>query len=111
MLFKLEELVRGLVVYPENMRRNMELTSGLYASQSALLKLTEKGMERKAAYEAVQRAAMKTWRTKKPLPQTLAEEPEVAALLSAEEIADACSLEKHIVHVRTKFANVGILRE
>jgi len=111
MLFKLEELVRGLVVYPENMRRNLELTGGLYASQSVLLKLTAKGMERKAAYEAVQRAAMKTWRTKKPLPQTLAEEPEVTALLSSEEIADACSLEKHTAHVRTKFANVGILRE
>ena len=108
MLHKLAELVRGLVVYPENMRRNMEITGGLYASQSALLKLTEKGMERKSAYEAVQRAAMKTWSTKIPLAQTLAAEPEVAALLSAEEIADACSPERHSAHVKAKFAKVGI---
>ncbi|MFZ4683555.1 MAG: adenylosuccinate lyase, partial [Terrimicrobiaceae bacterium] len=59
MLVQLRKLVEGLQVYPENMKRNMEITGGLYASQSALLMLTEKGLERKDAYEAVQRAAMK----------------------------------------------------
>jgi adenylosuccinate lyase len=109
MLVKLDNLVGGLLVYPENMKRNMEITGGLYASQSALLKLTEKGIERKTAYEAVQRAAMRTWQTKIPLAQTLAEEPEVAAQLSPEEIADACAPERHFAHVRDKFAKVGIV--
>jgi adenylosuccinate lyase len=109
MLAKLKDLVGGMVVYPENMERNMNLTGGLFASQSALLKLTEKGLERKAAYEAVQRAAMRTWQTKEPLAKTLAEEPEVSAHLSAEEIADACSPERHFKHVRDKFAKVGIV--
>jgi len=109
MLVKLDQLTGGLVVYPENMKRNMELTGGLYASQAALLKLTELGMERKVAYEAVQRAAMETWKSQKPLAETLAAEPEVAALLPPEEIADACAPERHFAHVRDKFAKVGIV--
>lgn len=110
MLAKLEQLVGGLLVYPENMKRNLELTGGLYASQAALLKLTEKGLERKSAYEAVQRAAMRTWQTKLPLAQTLFEEPEVASQLSKEEIADACAPERHFAHIREKFIKVGILK-
>ena len=74
MLSLLTKLVSKLIVYPENMRRNMELTGGLYASQAALLMLTEKGMERKAAYEAVQRAAMKTWREGGGLAKNLSED-------------------------------------
>lgn len=109
MLAKLDQLVDGLIVYPENMRRNLELTHGLYASQAALLKLTEKGLERKTAYEAVQRAAMKTWQTKIPLAETLAAESEVASHLSPEEIADACAPERHFTHVEEKFRRVGIL--
>ncbi len=108
MLAKLEQLVGKLLVYPENMKRNMEITGGLYASQAALLKLTEGGMERKRAYEAVQRAAMKTWKTKLPLSQTLAEEPEVTQHLDAAEIADACAPERHFAHIQKKFAQVGI---
>jgi len=108
MLVTLGRLVEGLQVYPENMRRNMEITHGLYASQAALLKLTEKGLERKAAYEAVQRAAMKTWETKTPLAQTLAEEPEVAAHLGLAEIEDACAPERHFAHVEEKFTALGI---
>ena len=65
MLVKLRELVGGLRVYPENMKRNLEMTKGLYFSQSILLALTRAGLARKTAYEAVQRAAMKTWRGKK----------------------------------------------
>ncbi len=109
MLVQLDKLVGGLVVYPENMRKNMEQTGGLYASQAALLKLTEKGMERKSAYEAIQRAAMKTWETRQPLAETLAAEPTVAIHLSAGEIADACAPERHFAHVRDKFASVGIV--
>jgi len=108
MLVTLTKLVDRLIVYPENMRRNMEITGGLYASQSALLKLTEKGMIRKDAYEAVQRAAMKTWATKEPLAKTLAEEATVAPHLSGEEIADACAPERHFQHVEAKFRAVGL---
>ena len=109
MLVTLTKLVSKLIVYPENMRRNMELTGGLYASQSALLMLTEKGMERKDAYEAVQRAAMKTWKDKGGLAKNLAEEPTVSGHLSAEEIQDACAPDRHFRHVEAKFRAVGIV--
>jgi adenylosuccinate lyase len=109
MLVTLTKLVSKLIVYPENMRRNMELTGGLYASQSALLMLTEKGMERKDAYEAVQRAAMKTWKDKGGLAQNLSEEPTVSKHLSAEEIQDACAPDRHFRHVESKFRAVGIV--
>ncbi len=108
MLVTLTRLVDRLLVYPENMLRNLGITGGLFASQSALLQLTEKGLERKAAYEAVQRAAMRTWQEKIPLATTLAEEPSVAAHLSPEEITDACSLDRHFAHVDEKFRAVGI---
>jgi adenylosuccinate lyase len=109
MLVTLTKLVSKLIVYPENMRRNMELTGGLYASQSALLMLTEKGMERKDAYEAVQRAAMKTWKDKGGLAKNLAEEPTVSAHLSVDEIENACAPDRHFRHVEAKFRAVGIV--
>src|SRR5207245_909545 len=60
MLVELRNLVERLQVYPERMRQNLEVTKGLYFSQSVLLALTRAGAQRKTAYEAVQRAAMKT---------------------------------------------------
>ena len=109
MLVTLTKLVAQLIVYPENMKRNMELTGGLYASQAALLMLTEKGMERKDAYEAVQRAAMKTWREGGGLAKNLAEEPTVASHLAAADIESACAPERHFRHVEEKFLAVGIV--
>jgi len=59
MLVKLSDVVEQLQVYPDRMAENLALTKGLYFSQSILLALTSAGAERKNAYEAVQRAAMK----------------------------------------------------
>lgn len=108
MLVTLRKLVEGLQVYPENMERNMNLTGGLWASQSALLMLTERGLERKTAYEAVQRAAMTTWESGGSFAEHLAAEPEVAAVLGADEIREACSPERHFAHLDEKFRAVGI---
>ncbi len=108
MLVTLTKLVAKMLVYPENMRRNMELTGGLYASQAALLMLTEKGMERKDAYEAVQRAAMKTWKEGGGLAKHLSDEPTVSSHLGSDDIANACAPERHFRHVERKFRAVGI---
>jgi len=109
MLVTLRKLVESLHVYPENMRRNMEITRGLYASQSVLLMLTEKGLDRKEAYEAVQRAAMKTWKEGGNFAENLAAESTVASSLSKEDIAQACSSERHFRHIADKFEAVGIV--
>ena len=108
MLVTLTKLVAKLLVYPDNMKRNMELTGGLYASQSALLMLTEKGLDRKEAYEAVQRAAMKTWKDGGGLAKNLADEPTVSKHLSASDIENACAPERHFRFVEDKFRAVGI---
>jgi adenylosuccinate lyase len=108
MLVTLRKLVDRLLVYPENMERNLRITKGLYFSQTILLKLTERGLERKAAYEAVQRAAMKTWQGDVSLQENLAAEPEVAAVLSLAEIDSLCALEIHFAHVDATFRKLGL---
>jgi len=108
MLVTLKKLTDRLLVYPENMERNLRITKGLYFSQTILLKLTARGLERKEAYEAVQRAAMKTWQGDVSLQENLAGEPDVAALLSRAEIDELCSLEIHFAHVDDTFRKLGL---
>ncbi len=108
MLTTLRELVSGLRVYPENMQRNLALTRGLYFSESILLALTRVGVERKAAYEAVQRAAMKTWNGEKSLADNAKAEPEIAGKLSARQIDELCSLDIHFRHIDETFRAVGL---
>jgi adenylosuccinate lyase len=108
MLAKLTELVEGLQVYPERMQQNLELSKGLYFSQSILLALTKKGAERKNAYEAVQRAAMKTWKGDQSFAKNAKQEPEITARLSESEIDALCSLDVHLRHVDETFRAVGL---
>jgi adenylosuccinate lyase len=108
MLTKLRGIVEKLQVYPERMEQNLGLTKGLYFSQSILLALTSAGAERKAAYEAVQRAAMKTWKGKGTFTENAKREPEIAAKLSAAEIDRLCSLDIHFKHVDATFTALGL---
>jgi adenylosuccinate lyase len=108
MLVTLTSLVDRLLVYPDNMERNLKLTKGLYFSQSVLLELTRKGCERKAAYEAVQRAAMATWKGEMSLQENLAAEPDVARHLTRPEIDRLCSLDVHFAHVDETFRRLGL---
>jgi adenylosuccinate lyase len=108
MLTKLSELVQGLQVYPERMQQNLELSKGLYFSQSILLALTRAGAERQSAYEAVQRAAMKTWKGSDSFAENAKREPEITGRLSEAEIAALCSLDVHLRHVDETFRAVGL---
>ena len=108
MLVKLREIVEGLQVYPERMEANLAVTKGLYFSQSILLALTRAGAERKSAYEAVQRAAMKTWKGMGTFAENAKQEPEIAARLSAVEIDRLCSLDVHFQHVDATFKALGL---
>jgi adenylosuccinate lyase len=108
MLDKLRDLVANLQVYPDRMLQNLGLTKGLYCSQSILLALTRKGAERKNAYEAVQRAAMKTWKGSDSFAANAKREPEITAALSDAEIDKLCSLETHFRHVDETFRALGL---
>ena len=108
MLAKLREIIKKLQVYPERMAQNLALTKGLYFSQSILLALTRQGAERKAAYEAVQRAAMKTWKGAESFSANAKKEPEITGRLSESEIDSLCSLDVHLKHVDETFRAVGL---
>lgn len=108
MLVKLREVVAGLQVYPDHMQKNLELSKGLYFSQSILLALTRAGVDRKSAYEAVQRAAMKTWQGEVSFAQNAKAEPEIADRLGADEIDRLCSLDIHFQHVDETFRALGL---
>jgi adenylosuccinate lyase len=108
MLFKLREVVARLQVYPERMQKNLDLSKGLYFSQSILLALTRAGLERKTAYEAVQRAAMKTWQGEGSFADNAKSEPEITSKLSAEEIDRQCSLDVHFRYVDETFRALGL---
>jgi len=108
MLVKLRELIEGLQVYPERMQENLAMTKGLYFSQSILLALTRAGAERKSAYEAVQRAAMKTWKGEGTFAENAKREPEIASRLSAAEIDRLCSLDVHFQHIDATFKALGL---
>ena len=108
MLVKLREIVEKLQVYPERMEQNLALTKGLYFSQSILLALTRAGVERKNAYEAVQRAAMKTWQGEGTFVENVKREPEITNRLSDSEIYQLCSLDAHFKHVDATFKALGL---
>ena len=108
MLVKLCELVEKLQVYPERMQQNLAMTKGLYFSQSILLALTRAGAERKSAYEAVQRAAMKTWKGEGTFAENVKREPEIASRLSGAEIDRLCSLDVHFQHIDATFKALGL---
>jgi adenylosuccinate lyase len=108
MLVKLRELVNDLRVHPENMERNLGLTRGLYFSQSILLALTRAGLDRKIAYEALQRAAMKTWQGERSFTENAKAEPAIASKLSAKQIDELCSLDNHFRHVDETFSALGL---
>src|SRR5437764_7807178 len=108
MLTKLSDLLGKLQVYPDRMQQNLALTKGLYFSHSILLAMTRAGAERKSAYEAVQRAAMKTWKGEGTFAENAKREPEIIAKLSADEIDRLCSLQTHFKHVDATFKALGL---
>ena len=108
MLVKMRELVAGLQVYPERMAQNLALTKGLYFSQSILLALTRAGAERKTAYEAVQRAAMRTWAGQGSFVENAKADPEITKMVPAAEIDALCSLATHFRHVDATFRALGL---
>ncbi len=105
-LTRLANVVEKLVVYPENMMRNMNKFRGLVMSQRVLLALTQKGVSREDAYRLVQRNAMKVWEQGKDFKTELLADAEVTAALSPAEIEEKFDLGYHTKHVDTIFARV-----
>jgi adenylosuccinate lyase len=104
MLQRSAGLIETLVVFPERMRENLELTRGLAFSGTLLLALAEKGATREDAYAWVQQHAMETWDRGGDFRERVLSEPRIGALLSKEEIERAFSLDAALRHVDAIFA-------
>ena len=105
-LARLTGVVDKLLVYPENMRKNLDRLGGLVHSQRVLLALTQAGASREEAYGLVQRNAMRVWRGEGDFLAFLKADPEVAALLPGTALEPLFDLGYHTKHVDTIFARV-----
>ena len=105
-LNRLAGVIENLVVYPENMQKNLDRLGGLVHSQRVLLALTQAGVSREDAYRLVQRNAMPVWRGEGDFLSLLAADPEVSAKLSRNELETLFDLGYHTRHVDTIFKRV-----
>src|SRR5258707_2015987 len=109
MLVTLTKLVDGLIIYPENMKRNLGLSLGMWNSQTVLLALIKKGLTREEAYDLVQRNAMTTWAAKHAgrndadFLKQLQRDREVARHFKKGELEKLCSLDFHFKEVKNRF--------
>jgi adenylosuccinate lyase len=106
LLDKTTRLVDQLLVYPERMRRNLDLTNGLVYSGQLLLDLAAAGMLREQAYRLVQSHAMRAWEDESDFRAAIEADPEIRAIMSPEQIAEAFSLERQLRNVDKIFARV-----
>ena len=110
----LTRLMDGLNVYPENMKKNLRLSLGMWNSQTVLLALIRKGLTREEAYALVQRNAMKTWEVKHAgrddadFVEQLKADPDVARHFRPGELERLCSLDFHFKQVNHRFKKLGL---
>lgn len=110
----LTRMMDGLIVYPENMQRNLGLSLGMWNSQTVLLALIRKGLTREQSYELVQRNAMQTWQAKHAgnssadFLSQLRADPEVARHFAKGELEKLCSVDFHFKQVKARFKAVGL---
>ena len=108
MISEFINIVDKLLVYPENMKMNLELTGGLILSQSVLLALTKKGMKREDAYALVQKFAMDVWKNRGSFKDKLESDITIKSILTEKEIDEIFDLKKCLVNVDYIFNKVGI---
>jgi adenylosuccinate lyase len=105
-LARMAGVIEKLVVYPDNMRRNLDLLGGLVHSQRVLLALTQKGVGREEAYRLVQRNAMRVWAERTDFLALLKADADIIKALSGSELDALFDLAYHTKHVDTIFARV-----
>jgi adenylosuccinate lyase len=106
MLNRFTSLIENLIVYPENMKANLEKMGGLIYSEAVLLLLTKKGLSREEAYGVVQRNAMRVWEKGEDFKTLLSEDETIKHLLTREELEVAFDIRGHLKHVNDIFKRV-----
>ncbi|MFN5722157.1 MAG: lyase family protein, partial [Bradyrhizobium sp.] len=105
-LVRLAGLIEKLLVYPQNMQKNLDRLGGLVHSQRVLIALTQKGASREDAYKFVQRNAMPVWRGEGDFQTLLKNDPDVTKYMTDAEIEEKFDLGYHLKHVDTIFKRV-----
>lgn len=108
MLNKTTNLMNNLLVYPENMQKNIDLTNGLIFSQEVLLLLIKKGLTREKAYEIVQRNAMRVWREKIDFNNLLKSDKEIMEHVSGDELDKLFDISKILININKVYERLGI---
>jgi len=103
-------IIKGLQVFPQRMKKNMELTKGLVFSQRVMLALIDKGLSRQKAYELVQRNAMKSWKENKSFLNLLKADAEVATILPQSELEPLFDYQYYLRHVDEIFERLGLTK-
>jgi adenylosuccinate lyase len=106
MLRAMTKIISRMVVYPDRMLKNIELTRGLAYSGQLLLDLTRKGVLREDAYRWIQRCSMKVWDEDKDFVRVLQEDPDITRVLTGEEIRSVVNPELQLRNVDAIFARV-----
>ena len=110
MLSIFTSIMKGLKVYPENMRRNVELTQGVIFSQRVLLALIDKGLPREKAYKMVQDSAMKAWEKRKNFLSLLGADRRITARLSKKELNSLFDYDYYLKHVDDVFKRLQLTK-
>lgn len=110
-LVKFQDVLRGLVVFEDKMRENIERTLGIWASESLMLKLIDKGLTRDEAYEWVQELSFKAMEEGRHLKDIVSEDERISEILSLEETESCFDLEEHLKWIDYIFRRAGIENE
>jgi len=103
-------IMKGLEVFPQKMKKNLELTKGLIFSQRVMLSLIDKGLPRQKAYELVQRNAMKAWKGNKNFLSLLKADPDVTSALPPEELEPIFDYQYYLQYVDEIFQRLGLTK-
>jgi len=106
MLNRFASIMENLIVYPENMKANLEKMGGLIYSEAVLLLLSKKGLSREEAYGVVQRNAMRVWEKAEDFKTLLSQDEGIKRLLTQEELDAAFDVRSHLKHVDDIFRRV-----
>ncbi|MDA9904782.1 adenylosuccinate lyase [Hyphomicrobiales bacterium] len=105
-LNRLNNVIENMIVYPENMMKNLEKFNGLVFSQRVLLSLTQKNISREDSYSMVQRNSMKVWNEEGSFYDLIKADEEISSILSEDEIEDIFDLNYHLRQIETIFSRV-----
>jgi len=108
MLMKVNQLFENLIVYPDNMMKNLNLTNGLIFSQEVLLKLIQAGISREDAYQLVQKNAMQVWEQKIDFKELIKTDKDISKLLSESEIDSLFDLNKILININKIFERLEL---